>query len=243
MKVFVTSDIHGRFDVVNKIAEFVKGRQDISCIIICGDVAGDHESTCFDELEDKQYEDYKKINDILSQLNRNVLFIQGNHDVFTIDKSDITYLPYCNTELFNNFISLEYVNFTMYGTKRDGNEQDMMHRLSKMDIDNKRIVISHLPPYKCLDDPGNGIHYGSMAIREMIKEKRPSYFFCGHVHAAFGFKRLYHTYVFNAACDENTARGWVVDLETAKHEKVTLYSKLIKRDKHDKEEFLKEKGS
>ena len=27
----------------NKIAEFVKGRQDIACIIICEDVAGDHE--------------------------------------------------------------------------------------------------------------------------------------------------------------------------------------------------------
>lgn len=50
----------------------------------------------------------------------------------------------------------------------------------------------------------------------------PAYFFCGHVHDKFGFKKLYNTYVFNAACDESTTRGWVVDLENGKHEKVVL---------------------
>lgn len=171
MKVFVTSDIHGRFNVLNKIIEFVKERQDIDCIILCGDITGDHVFSYFYELEDKQYEDYKIIKDKLQQLNRKVLFIQGNHDVFTVDKSDITYLPYCKTESFNNFIAIEYVNFLMYGTKREGNEQDMICRLSKLNIDNKSIIISHLPPYKCLDKANNGVYYGSGAIRDMIKEK------------------------------------------------------------------------
>jgi uncharacterized protein len=56
----------------------------------------------------------------------------------------------------------------------------------------------------------------------MIKEKRPAYFFCRHVHAEFEFKKLYNTYVFIAACDETTTRGWVVVLENVKHEKVVL---------------------
>ncbi|MDT8717017.1 metallophosphoesterase [Clostridium sp. 19966] len=222
MKVFVTSDIHGRFNVLNKIIEFVKERQDIDCIILCGDITGDHVFSYFYELEDKQYEDYKIIKDKLQQLNRKVLFIQGNHDVFTVDKSDITYLPYCKTESFNNFIAIEYVNFLMYGTKREGNEQDMICRLSKLNIDNKSIIISHLPPYKCLDKANNGVYYGSGAIRDMIKEKKPAYFFCGHVHDSFGFKKLHNTFVFNAACNKITTRGWVVNLETAKYEKVIL---------------------
>ncbi len=34
--------------------------------------------------------------------------------------------------------------------------------------------------------------------------------------------KLYNTFVFNAACDEITTRGWIVDLETSKHEEVIL---------------------
>ncbi|EPY2274097.1 hypothetical protein ACXAUS_002990 [Clostridium sporogenes] len=52
----------------------------------------------------------------------------------------------------------------MYGTKREGNEQDMMYRLSKLNIDNKSIIISHLPHYKCLDKANNAVNYGSEAI-------------------------------------------------------------------------------
>jgi uncharacterized protein len=219
MKVFVTSDIHGRFDVINKIVQFIKGREDIHTIILCGDITGDHLYRYFFELEDQQYEDYKKIKKMLKELNRKVLFIQGNHDVFCVDKLDNDYLPNCKDEAFNNFTPIEYLNFSMYGTKREGNEEDMHSRLSKLKIDEKSIIISHLPPYKCLD---NDIFSGSEAIRKMVKEKKPAYFFCGHVHDNFGFKKLYNTYVFNAACDETTTRGWIVELETAKHEKVIL---------------------
>lgn len=219
MKVFVSSDIHGRFEVLNKIVDFIKGREDIDLIILCGDITGDHLYRYFFELEDQQYEDYKKIKEMLSGLNRKVLFIQGNHDVFSVDKEDTDYLPNCTDEAFKNYIPIEYLNFSMYGTKREGNEEDMQFRLSKLNIDKKSIIISHIAPYKCLD---SHIYQGSEAIRKMIKEKKPAYFFCGHVHAEFGFKKLYNTYIFNAACDETTTRGWVVDLENAKHEKVVL---------------------
>jgi len=49
-----------------------------------------------------------------------------------------------------------------------------------------------------------------------MSTKKPSYFFCGHVHAEFGVKKLYNTYVFNAACDETTTRGWIVELSLIK---------------------------
>lgn len=222
MNVFVTSDIHGRFHVLNKIVHFLKNRKDIECIILCGDIAGDYEAASFNELENRQYNDYKKIIKILEQLNKKILFILGNHDVFNIDKRDRNYLPYCNIEVFKDFVSIEYINFFMYGMKREGNEEDMTYRLAKLNIHNKSIIISHIPPYKCLDKAKNGVYYGSKAIRNMIKEKKPAYFFCGHVHDAFGFKKLHNTLVFNAACDETTTRGWVVNLETGEYEKVIL---------------------
>lgn len=222
MKAFVTSDIHGRFDILNKIADFIKNRQDIELIILCGDIAKDYSCDFFEELENKQYSDYKKIMYILTKLNRKIIFIQGNHDVFNVDKIDENYLPYCGSEVFNNFVTIEYTNFFMYGTRREGNEEDMTHRLAKLNINNKSIIVSHIPPYKCLDKADNGKYYGSTAVRAMIKDKKPSYFLCGHVHDSFGFKKLHKTLVFNGACSEVEARGWVVNLETGKHEKIVL---------------------
>lgn len=35
MEIFVTSDIHGRFHVVNKIVRFIEGREGIDLIILC----------------------------------------------------------------------------------------------------------------------------------------------------------------------------------------------------------------
>lgn len=110
----------------------------------------------------------------------------------------------------------------MYGTKREGNEEDMTYRLAKLHINSKSIIVSHIPPYKCLDKGDKGKCYGSTAVRDMIKNKKPSYFFCGHVHDGFGFKKLYNTFVFNGSCSEVEARGWTVNLETGKHEKIVL---------------------
>ena len=78
----------------------------------------------------------------------------------------------------------------MYGTNREGNEEDIAYRLSKLNIHEESIIISHVPPHKCLDKGNNGVYYGSKAIRDMIKEKKPRIFFCGHVHEDFSFKKL-----------------------------------------------------
>ncbi len=34
--------------------------------------------------------------------------------------------------------------------------------------------------------------------------------------------KLYNTKVFNVACNESNTRGWIVDLETEKYNKVIL---------------------
>lgn len=59
-----------------------------------------------------------------------------------------------------------------------------------------------------------------------LLDKNVAYFFCGHVHAELEIKKLYNTYVFNAACDETMTRGWVVELENGKYEKVDYREKF-----------------
>ncbi|MCB2298616.1 hypothetical protein LGL05_12600 [Clostridium tagluense] len=62
--------MHGRFDVLCKIVKFVKEREDIDCVILCGDITADCVGTSFNEIEDIQYDDYKKAIQMLQQINK-----------------------------------------------------------------------------------------------------------------------------------------------------------------------------
>ncbi|EPY6466441.1 hypothetical protein ACWO2F_000849 [Clostridium sporogenes] len=53
----------------------------------------------------------------------------------------------------------------MYGTKREGNEEDMTYRVSKLNIHNKSIIISHITPYRCLDK-ANSIFTVNMRLKK-----------------------------------------------------------------------------
>lgn len=222
MKIFTTSDIHGRISAINKIVEFAKKRNDIDSIILCGDITGDYDWYSFNELEEKQYESYLEIKGLLESSGKKVKYILGNHDVFEVDKGDTDYLMYNRDGDFKNFVALEYTNFFMYGHKREGNEEDMRYRLEKLKVNDRSIIISHIPPFKCLDKDNNNINHGSKVIREMIKLKRPAYFICGHVHDDFGYRRINGTHVFNVACDEKSIRGWIVDFNKEKFESIEL---------------------
>jgi predicted phosphodiesterase len=120
MIIFVTSDIHGRMDVVEKIKGFLSGREYIDCVILCGDITGDYIYRYFHELEEMQVDNYKEMIEKLRPLNRKILFIQGNHDVFCVDKDDECYLRANTDKDFSNMVPLEYLNFLMHGTKREG---------------------------------------------------------------------------------------------------------------------------
>lgn len=222
MKIFVTSDIHGRIEVFHKIVTFVKGRADIECIILCGDISGDYSVQSLKELGIKQKEEYDKFKFLLEYVNKELIYVLGNNDVFDAEISDNSYLPNCNKEEYKNFVAIEYTNFLFENPINYESENNIKERLNKLHINEESIVVSHVPPFKCLDNIKNGMNFGSIALRELIKEKRPAFFFCGHVHYAFGVEKLYDTLVFNVACDETTTRGWIVDLETRNYEKVIL---------------------
>lgn len=222
MKVFVTSDIHGRIEVFHKIVTFVKGKEDIQCIILCGDISGDHTVQSMKELGIKQKEECEKFKLLLKYVNKELIYVLGNNDIFDVEISDTAYLPNCNKGDYKNFVAIEYTSSLFENPINYESEDNIKERLNRLYINEESIVVSHVPPYKCLDNIKNGMNFGSIALRELIEEKKPAFFFCGHVHYAFGVEKLYDTLVFNTACDETTARGWIVDLETHCYEKVIL---------------------
>lgn len=222
MKIFVTSDIHGRIDVFHKIVSFLKERKDVDSLILCGDITGDQETRIIKEYAEAQYEEYKKMKWLVEYINKNLLFVLGNNDIFHVKETDTSYLPNCNKKEYQDFVPIEYSNLLFQQPEELEKEDSIKRKLENLPIDNKSIIISHVPPYNCVDKIPNGMSFGSAALREVVKEKRPKLFFCGHVHYAYGVEKLYDTLVFNVACDETTTRGWLVDLETFNYEKIIL---------------------
>lgn len=44
------------------------------------------------------------------------------------------------------------------------------------------VMVTHSPPWECVDVDGSGTHRGSPAIRKAIEEQQPRLVVCGHVH-------------------------------------------------------------
>lgn len=47
------------------------------------------------------------------------------------------------------------------------------------------VLVSHSPPWQCVDRDSSGQHRGSTALRSAIKEKSPQLVVCGHVHESW----------------------------------------------------------
>jgi uncharacterized protein len=61
------------------------------------------------------------------------------------------------------------------------------------------IIVSHGPPFGCLDRTNTGSHIGSPALRAQVLEHQPLLVVCGHVHEAAGMETLGRTTVLNTA--------------------------------------------
>lgn len=61
-----------------------------------------------------------------------------------------------------------------------------------------KILISHNPPRDTVcDDLGNGMHVGSVAVREFIEEHQPDACICGHIHEGVGMDKIGKAMVIN----------------------------------------------
>lgn len=220
MIIFTTSDIHGNHQHMDKIINFIKRRTDIEYLIVCGDLTGDYKYNYFEELKDKQYSDYLYFKSLTQELyGIKVLYIRGNHDVFDVNSDDEMYLSnYKFKKSLGAFIPFELVNISMYGNEREATEQEMKDNLDDLFVTNSSIIVAHQPPYGCCDRS----YFGSSAVKEFIYEKQPALYLCGHVHEAFGTSMMGKTRVFNAACDDETARGWVIDTASQYYEELIL---------------------
>lgn len=61
------------------------------------------------------------------------------------------------------------------------------------------ILITHGPAYGVLDKTIHGLPVGCEDLMVKIREIRPEYFICGHIHEGYGLKKIHDTTFINAS--------------------------------------------
>jgi len=136
---------------------------------------------------------------------KHIIWIGGNHDFYLehlhnhhiapVFPENIHYL--CNT-------SIEVEGIKFWGSpfsSQFGNWAFMEHLEELKPIwdtipSDTDIVITHSPPFGILDQCVNGISVGCPALRDKLKEIKPKYHICGHIHEAYGvYQDKYTTYI------------------------------------------------
>jgi Icc-related predicted phosphoesterase len=61
------------------------------------------------------------------------------------------------------------------------------------------VIISHTPPFGCLDKNKQGIHCGSKSLRKRVEVLQPKLVICGHIHEDRNIASINETTVINAS--------------------------------------------
>jgi Icc-related predicted phosphoesterase len=142
------------------------------------------------------------------------IFIAGNHDFFfeNASASDIEAIIPPSVYYLNDSCKV-IDNIKIWGSpitpwfhnwafnRQRGKEIDLHWDKIPSDTD---ILVTHGPADTILDKTTRGIHTGCTGLLEKIRDIKPKYHICGHIHEAFGVYETSDTTFINASLlDEN----------------------------------------
>lgn len=160
-------------------------------------------------------EEMAAVGEILRPLAGRTYMIPGNHE------SDREIAAFCQEygaiDLHGRSVTLGgvhlaalgYSNLTPFGTPGEYAEPEITARLAPFAELKPMVLVCHCPPKDTpLDRAGEGLHFGSPAIRSFVDHVQPARFFCGHIHEAAGAEaQLGRTAGLNLG-----KRGYLLDL-------------------------------
>ncbi len=173
MRLLLFSDIHAGKNACGKIVE-----KACNADLVIG--AGDY--ALFRN-------DLKETLTILSKITAPVILVHGNHESHTelvaeCDQYDNFHVLHGETISFNGhtFVGIgASIPCTPFGDwSVDLSEKEALSFLPE--VSEKFILISHSPPYSCLDQISGGQHMGSKSVSSYIKKSKPVFVVCGHIH-------------------------------------------------------------
>ncbi|MEM2760813.1 MAG: metallophosphoesterase [Nitrososphaerales archaeon] len=188
MRIVAFSDVHGDQSIIETIKQKAK---ECELILCCGDITPPHGMTI---------QSAKAI----GRFDVQVLAIPGNFEMPDEMERVCTEMGWTNIHVksirVNDllFFGCGGGNVGPFGTPYELSEEDFRVMLNKFSSKDRFVFLSHCPPKGSVDRTKSGLHVGSEAIAEFVRNTQPVYQFCGHIHeesgkeSAIGKTRIYN---------------------------------------------------
>lgn len=214
MKILAAADIHGQHQVYDWLVELALLRKP-DVLILAGDLFGYPDG--YDTVESAQEADRERVLSALQRLDLPVLYVMGNDDFVELQGE-----PPLHRSLHGHRIELGGFNFVgyQYMTPFMGGVNERPERVIDSDlrsleswVDDRTVLVTHVPAYGCFDFGLFGRRLGTQPLTEFVARSRPRAHVHGHLHRGFGRRGCQ----FNVAAAE-MKRAMLIDLETMEHE-------------------------
>lgn len=178
MKIYSVADIHGSQYRLNLILKNIQ-RYSPDLVVVCGDIT--------------QYGPGDVAKNFLDQIPVETVAVTGN-----IDSSDVE-----NGIDNSKATRIELKKVIKKGIPFVGssgiNPDDFKTLEEKKMIDEKTILVTHVPPFDTVDKIFIGMHGGSKELRELVDKVKPRLVLSGHIHEDPGYKKINDTVFVNCS--------------------------------------------
>jgi putative phosphoesterase len=191
MKILAIADIHGAQYRLNLVLKNIE-RYSPDLVVICGDIT--------------QFGPGDVAKNFLDQIPIDTIVVTGNIDTLDVEKA-IDDSKAVKIELKKvlrkglPFVGVSGINPDHFKMLED-----------KKMIDNKTVLVTHVPPFNTKDKIFIGIHGGSKELRTLIDKYTPRLVLSGHIHEDPGFVKIGKTIVVNCSMGKR-GEGALIDID------------------------------
>lgn len=197
MKILVIADVHGKYEVLQKIIDYVE-REKFDIIISQGDFTDMYDiPPNFTQLD---------VADVVLQKllipNKPLFCVPGNHDPYEIVDVFDDYMVNLHNKS-KKVLGLALVGWggaaTPFNTHFEPTEDETGEALDRLlrKVSGQWVLVVHAPPKNTtLDKVKTNKHVGSGAIRKAIEEKKPVLAVSAHIHENSGTEKIGPTTLF-----------------------------------------------
>jgi len=185
MRILSVADIHGSQYRLNTVLNNI-GKYSPDLVVICGDIT--------------QFGPGEVATNFLNQIPVETFAIPGNIDTSEVGPA------ICESKAENidlkrvvkNDISFVGIGGETISSKIVITDKNKKRSIEEI-IDEKTILVTHIPPYKLQDKVYIGHHIGSKELKDLVEKYKPRLVLCGHVHEDPGFTTFHESVIVNCS--------------------------------------------
>ena len=190
LKIYAIADIHGAQHRLNLVLKNIQ-KHNPDLVAVCGDIT--------------QYGPGDVAKNFLDQIPTETVAVTGNIDSPDVKKG-IDNSKATRIELKR----IVKKGMPFVGTSGI-NPDDFKIISDKKLIDDKTILVTHVPAYDTVDKIFIGMHGGSKELRILVDKYKPRLVLSGHIHEDPGFKKIKDTVFVNCSIGKR-GEGALIDI-------------------------------